>query len=236
VDHGTDIAKEAADIILLQKSLGVIAFGIMEGRRTFANVTKYILNTVSANFGNMTTVAASSLFLAFIPLLPAQILLNNFISDLPLVTIATDRVDEELLARPRHWRLAGMLRFMGIFGALSAVFDLLLIVALLRVFQSGVPLFRTAWFVESAWSEIMVTFVLRTRLWCFRSAPSPMLAFSSLVAILLVAALPFTSLGQQLFGFVPLTASVSACVVALLAGYLLCAELLKRRVMRLVPT
>jgi Mg2+-importing ATPase len=234
VDQGTDIAKEAADIILLRRGLGVIASGIMEGRRTFANVTKYILNTVSANFGNMTTVAASSLFLAFIPLLPAQILLNNFISDLPLVTIATDRVDEDLLARPRHWRLAGMLRFMGVFGALSAVFDLVLIFALLRVFQAGVPLFRTAWFVESACSEILVTFVLRTRLRFFRSVPSRLLLLSSLGAVLLVGALPFTAFGQRLFAFVPLPVSVSAFVAAVLAGYVLCAEWLKGRVMHLI--
>jgi Mg2+-importing ATPase len=127
VDSGADVAKEAADIVLLEKSLRVLADGIVAGRQTFGNIVKYILNTISANFGNMSTIAASSLFLRFIPLLPSQILLNNLLSDGPLLTISTDNVDAELLRRPRRWRLDMITRFMIGFGVLSAVFDLLLI-------------------------------------------------------------------------------------------------------------
>ena len=175
VDSGTDIAKGASDVILLRKSLGVLAGGIVEGRKTFANITKYILNTISANFGNMSTVAVSSLFLSFIPLLPSQILLNNFLSDVPLITVATDRVDPELLRRPRRWNIGAIAWFMVIFGTLSALFDLLLIWPLLH-WQTSVAVFRTAWFVESACSEVLVTFAIRTRLRFWRSRPSGMAA------------------------------------------------------------
>jgi Mg2+-importing ATPase len=147
----------------LRKSLRALAHGIIEGRKTFSNITKYVLNTVSANFGNMVTVALSSLFLAFIPLLPSQILLTNLVSNLPLVTISTDNVDADLLERPRRWDLALIARFMIGFGLLSVLFDLLLIGGLLYLMRADAGLFRTAWFVESACSEILVTFAIRTR-------------------------------------------------------------------------
>jgi Mg2+-importing ATPase len=227
VDSGTDIAKEAADVILLQKSLGVLAGGIMEGRKTFANITKYILNTISANFGNMSTVAVSSLFLSFIPLLPSQILLNNFLSDLPLVTIATDRVDPELLQRPRRWHIGGIARFMVIFGVLSALFDLLLILVLLR-WRVSVPLFRTAWFVESACSEVLVTFAIRTRLAFWRSRPSGWLLWSSVGTAVACFALPFLAVGHRYFEFVTPPGSALALVAFVLVTYFLAAELAKR--------
>lgn len=227
VDSGTDIAKEAADVILLQKSLGVLAGGIVEGRKTFANITKYILNTISANFGNMFTVAVSSLFLSFIPLLPSQILLNNFLSDLPLVTIATDRVDDELLQRPRRWHIGGIARFMVIFGVLSALFDLLLILVLLR-WRVAVPLFRTAWFVESACSEVLVTFAIRTRLPFWRSRPRGWLLWSSITTAVACFALPFLGLGRHLFEFVTPSSRVLGLVTVVLATYFLAAELGKR--------
>jgi P-type Mg2+ transporter len=223
VDSGTDIAKEASDVILLQKSLGVLAGGIVEGRKTFANITKYILNTISANFGNMSTVAMSSLFLSFIPLLPSQILLNNFLSDVPLVTVATDRVDPELLQRPRRWNIAAIARFMVIFGVLSALFDLLLIVVLLR-WQTSVAAFRTAWFVESACSEVLVTFAIRTRLRFWRSRPSSWLLWSSVAMAAVAFGLPFTRFGRRYFEFVALPGQVVGLVVLVLVVYFVAAE------------
>ena len=228
VDTGADVAKEAADIVLLRKSLDVLAGGILEGRRTFANITKYILNTVSANFGNMSTVAASSLFLRFIPLMPSQILLNNFLSDLPLVSIATDRVDDTLTRRPRHWDIKAIGRFMVIFGALSALFDLMLIVPLLAIFAVDTATFRTAWFVESACSEIVVTFAIRTRLAFYRSRPSGVLLGGSVAAVVLAFTLPFLGVAQSLFAFVPLSPRLVAFVALVLAAYFVSAEFAKR--------
>ncbi|HSB54578.1 MAG TPA: cation transporting ATPase C-terminal domain-containing protein, partial [Gemmatimonadales bacterium] len=174
------------------------------------------------------TVAVSSLFLAWIPLLPAQILLNNLLSDVPLLTIATDRVEPSWLRRPRRWNIGLIGRFMVWFGLLSAAFDLVLIGILLLVLRTGPELFRTAWFVESACSEILVTFAIRSRAPLWRSAPSPLLVAASLVCGAGVVALPFTGLGQRLFSFQPLPAPVLATVGAVLLGYLAAAEIAKR--------
>lgn len=228
VDSGADIAKEAADIVLLEKDLHVLARGITEGRRTFSNITKYVLNTISANFGNMTTVALSSLFLPFIPLLPSQILLNNFVSDLPLIAIPTDRVDPDLLRRPRHWDLGFIARFMLVFGAVSVVFDLTLIVVLIYVIRADVALFRTAWFVESACSEIIVTFAIRTRRAFFRSRPGGWLLAASVVTAGAAVVLPFTRFGRTYFAFSQLPAGVAALVAGVLLAYFLSAEVVKR--------
>jgi P-type Mg2+ transporter len=230
VASGTDVAKEAADVILLQKSLAVLAGGIVEGRTTFANITKYILNTVSANFGNMATVAAASLFLRFIPLLPSQILLNNLLSDLPLLAIATDRVDTVLLQRPRHWRVGVIARFMVLFGVLSAVFDLLLIGLLLARTGTPTAVFRTAWFLESVLSELLVTFALRSRDTLLRSRPGAWLLWSSVAAGVAAIAIVGTPAGRTWFGFAPVPAGIALMVAGVLAAYLASADLLKRRV------
>ena len=227
VDSGADVAKEAADIVLLEKSLGVLADGIVAGRRTFGNIFKYILNTISANFGNMSTVALSSLFLRFIPLLPGQILLNNLLSDGPLLTISTDNVDDELLRRPRRWRLDLISRFMVVFGLLSAAFDLLLIGGLVWVFHAETALFRTAWFVESALSEILVTFAIRTRLPLYRSRPGRWLVIASLVAAAVTLLLPLSAAGQRYFAFVVLPGPVVALAGAIVVLYCLGAEAAK---------
>jgi Mg2+-importing ATPase len=227
VDSGTEVAKAAADIVLLRKSLAVLAGGIGEGRRTFANITKYILNTISANFGNMATVAAASLFLAFLPLLPSQILLTNFLSDLPLVMIATDRVDQDLLHRPRRWHMRPIARFMVVFGLLSAVFDLLLIGGLSWVWPADPALLRSAWFVESVCSEVLVTFAVRTRSRWYRSRASGWLIWSSVGAAALAFAAPYLSVGQRYFGFTPLPLHVAAFVAGLLVVYFTAAELAK---------
>jgi Mg2+-importing ATPase len=228
VDTGAGVAKDAADIVLLEKSLAVLVDGIVGGRRTFGNITKYIFNTMSANFGNMTTVAASSLFLPFIPLLPGQILLNNLVSDVPLIALSTDHVEEDLLKRPRRWRLDLIVHFMVWFGLLSAVFDLLLIVGLTQLLNAGVDLFRTAWFVESACSEILVTFAIRTRTSIFRGRPGRWLVVLSVAAVVLTLMLPATTVGQAYFAFVPLPRSALLLVLGVLAAYVACAELMKR--------
>ena len=205
----------------------MLASGIIEGRKTFANNTKYILNTISANFGNMSTVALSSLFLAFIPLLPSQILLNNFLSDLPMVAIATDRVDPQLLQRPRRWNIGAIARFMVIFGTLSAMFDLVLMAVLLHS-QVPLVLFRTAWFIESACSEVLVTFAIRPRLAVWRSRPSGWLVWSSVAIGLVAFGLPFTGLGGRYFEFVAPPAPLIELVALVLVAYFAAAELLKR--------
>lgn len=235
VDSGADIAKDAADIILLRKSLRVLAQGIIEGRKTFSNITKYVLNTVSANFGNMLTVALSSLFLAFIPLLPSQILLTNLVSDLPLVMISTDNVDQDLLERPRRWDLPLIARFMIGFGMLSVVFDLLLIMGLLYLAGADTGAFRTAWFVESACSEILVTFAIRTRGPFFRNRPGRWLLLASAAAGVVTFALPFTPIGRTYFSFTPLPGPMLVLITGILAAYFLAAEVAKRRYYHRAP-
>jgi Mg2+-importing ATPase len=178
----------------------------------------------------MSTVAVSSLFLSFIPLLPSQILLNNFLIDVPLLTVATDRVDPELLQRPRRWNIPAIARFMVVFGLLSAVFDLLLIGGLLGR-DSAVGVFRTAWFVESACSEILVTFAIRTRLRFWRPAQR-LLLWSSIATGLVAFGLPLTQIGRKYFEFVALPASVTVGVVFVLVAYFATAEAAKRRVFR----
>ncbi len=228
VDTGSNIAKEAADIILLKKSLHAIVIGIEQGRKIFSNITKYILNTISANYGNMFTIALSSLFLKFLPLLPVQILLNNFVSDIPNLTIATDQVDPELLHKPRRWNFQLISHFMLYFGILSSLFDLILIILLLLVFHSTTEVFRTAWFVMSAISEIIILFSLRTHLTFFRSKPSMWLVLVSFITIFWVLALPYLWWGQKFFEFVPLTGEVLVLIGFVLLGYFIAVEIAKR--------
>ena len=181
VDSGVDIAKEAADIILTQPSLEIITAGIIEGRTTFSNTTKYILNTISANVGNMVTLAIVSVVLNFLPMLPLQILLTNLLSDGPLLSISTDKVDEGELEKPRNWNLKLIGRFARFFGGISSVFDFVTIVLTLILVGSNIALFRTCWFIESTLSEIMITFAIRTRKRFYKSMPSKILLLSSLV-------------------------------------------------------
>ena len=228
VDTAIGIAKEAADIILLQKSLRVLAHGIIEGRKTFTNIIKYILNTISANFGNMFTVALSSLFLKFIPLLPSQILLNNFMSDIPLLTISTDNVDKEFLKRPRRWNIKVISMFMMYFGLISTFFDLVLIFALIFFIKTEPELFRTAWFLESALSEIMVTFSIRTRLLFLKSMPSKWLLITSLLTSLTVVTLINTTFGNRFFAFVKLPPAVVILISVILTAYFITIEITKK--------
>ena len=227
VDSGTSVAKEAADIILLKKDLRVLGEGIEMGRKTFGNVMKYILNTISANYGNMFTVALSSLFLKFIPLLPKQILLNNFMSDLPLFTVATDNVDPEYTKRPRRWNIKLIGHFMVFFGLLSSFFDLMLILPMVFVFKFSPEIFRTAWFVESALSEMLVTFAIRTQKVFYKSMPSKFLVFSTLFSSVGVLFFTISSFGREFFNFVSMPFYLWLWIGFVLVSYFISTELMK---------
>jgi Mg2+-importing ATPase len=228
VDTGSGIAKSSADIILLRKSLRVLAHGITEGRKTFANITKYILNTISANYGNMFTVAFSSLFLKFIPLLPSQILLNNLVSDIPMLTVSTDRVDEDSLKRPRRWDMPFISRFMVVFGLISSVFDLMLILVLLFALKASTGLFRTAWFIESLFSELAITFSIRTRLIFVKSRPSGALLFSSFFCGFASLALIFSDVGHSWFEFERVPPAILGFIAGVIALYFVAVEVVKK--------
>ncbi len=226
VDRAVDVAKDAADLVLLRRDLDSLRHGIAEGRRTFANTLKYIYTTSSANFGNMVSMAAASAFLPFLPLLAKQVLLNNFLSDFPALAIAGDRVDPEAVRRPRRWDLHEVRSFMLVFGLVSSLFDLLTFALLLWVVRASADLFRSAWFVESLLSELAVALVVRTRRPAVRSRPSPLLVVSTLVVAVIAVAAPYLP-GRELFGLVALPGSVLVLVLATTAAYVLAAEATK---------
>jgi len=228
VDSAVGIAKDAASVILLRKSLRVVANGIVEGRKTFSNIIKYVFNTISANYGNMFTVAISSIFMKFIPLLPSQILLNNFFSDIPNLTISSDNVDEELLRKPKKWNIKLISRFMFYFGLISSLFDLALILPLLLIMKTDAGVFRTAWFIESALSEIIVVFAIRTKMSFLKSKPSRWLVISSMAAAALTVAITYTAFGERLFEFVKMPILILLFIGIILAAYFITAELAKR--------
>lgn len=227
VNTATGIAKEAADIIIMQKSLKVVTDGVIEGRKIFGNITKYIRNTASANYGNMFTVAASSLFLQFIPLLPSQILLNNLLSDAPMLTIATDNVDPEMLKKPKKLNLKMIKDFMWFFGILSSVFDLTLIFTMIFYVKANPALFRTAWFLESSLSQLIIAFSIRTPKLFLRSAPGKLFSIVSLVILVVVFLFIMTPIGT-LFQFVPLDLNMILFVLGIVSTYFLCTEIAKR--------
>lgn len=227
VQHAVDVARAAADFVLLDRHLDVIRRGIEEGRRTFANTLKYVLTTTSANLGNMVSMAAASLFLPFLPLLAGQILLNNFLSDIPAVGIADDAVDPELVDRPRRWDMRFIGRFMVEFGMLSSVFDFLTFGALVQVFHAPPELFRTGWFVESLLTELVVALVVRTRRPLFRSRPGGVLLISTLLLVPVTFAIPFMPRADVL-GFVPVPAAVLVTLAVITGLYVVSAEVMKR--------
>ena len=227
VDGGSDIAKEASDIILLEKDLKVLVDGIAAGRKTFGNIMKYILNTISANYGNMFTVAISSLFLKFIPLLPSQILLNNFVSDVPMFAIATDNVDSGFMKKPNKWNLGYIKNFMITYGFVSTLFDFILILPMVYILHVSTEVFRTAWFIESSISEMIVTFVIRTKLPFYKSRPSNVLILLSVVSIIFVVLMSF--IGKELFSFTPLPNIVWFLMAIDLFGYFTLTEVVKKK-------
>ncbi len=227
VDTAVDVAKDAADFVLLKKDLSILRQGIDEGRVTFSNTLKYIITTISANFGNMFSMAGASVLLSFLPLLAPQILLNNFLSDIPAVTIAGDNVDPELVEKPRRWNTRFIRNYMVLFGLVSSIFDFLTFGTLLFLFRASPEEFRTGWFIESLITELVIALVVRTRHLFFRSRPGTLLLASTMIFIaitLLIPYLPFISL----FGFVPLPASLMLTMLGLTALYVLATELTKK--------
>jgi Mg2+-importing ATPase len=227
VEQAVDVAREAADFVLLERSLDVIRRGIEEGRRTFANTLKYILITTSANLGNMVSMAAASLFLPFLPLTAGQILLNNFLSDVPAVGLADDSVDQELVDRPRRWDIGFVGRYMLEFGLLSSIFDFLTFGVLLVLFRASIDTFRTSWFVESLLTELVIALVVRTRRPFFRSRPGTVLLVSTAVLVALTFAIPYLPFAA-VFGFVPLPVTLLVAIATVAALYLIATELLKK--------
>ena len=228
VDSGTDVAKDAADVILLEKDLDVLADGVAEGRRIFGNTIKYVLMGTSSNFGNMFSAAGASLFLSFLPMLPSQILLNNLLYDTSQLAIPTDNVDEEQLRRPSHWDIAFIRRFMIVFGPLSSVFDFVTFGVMLWVFHSGPAQFRSGWFVESLATQTLVIFAIRTRrVPFFRSHPSLPLTLAALGVVVVGALLPATALAHTL-GFRALPAGFFAALGGMVVCYLGLIEVGKR--------
>jgi Mg2+-importing ATPase len=229
VDSATDVAKDAADIVLLDKDLGVLADGVMEGRRIFANTLKYVLMATSSNFGNMFSAAGASLFLSFLPMLPSQILLNNLLYDFGQLAIPTDNVDPEVLERPAAWDIAFVRRFMATFGPVSSIFDFLTFFVMLVILNAGHSEFRTGWFVESLATQTLVIFLIRTRRVPFlRSRPSPAMIVLPILMASIGAVLPFTPLAH-LLGFTTLPLAFFLILVAMVIAYLVLIEFVKAR-------
>lgn len=227
VENAVDVAKESADIVLLRQDLAALEKGIIEGRKTFANTLKYIFMAVSANFGNMFSVAGASLFLPFLPLLPKQILLINFLTDFPEMTIAGDNVDDVYINKPHRWDVSFIRRFMVVFGLLSSVFDYLTFALLIWVFHASETHFQTGWFIESVLSAMLVVFAVRTRLPFHRSKPSRLMIIMTVISALVVLALPYSPLAG-LLGFAPLPAPLLALIFGIILLYFASTEVVKR--------
>jgi len=231
VSTAVDVARDAADIILLERSLNVLHEGIIEGRKAFGNVMKYLLMGTSSNFGNMFSMAVASLFLPFLPMLPTQILLNNFLYDLAQVTIPTDHVDNTFIHKPQRWNVKMIRDFMIYIGPLSSIYDFLTFFALLKVFHASEQLFHTGWFVESLATQTLVIFIIRTAGNPLRSRPSVALTATTITVVMAGIVIPFTSTGKIL-GFVPLPFAFFIFLAGASVTYLLLVEVVKRRLMR----
>jgi Mg2+-importing ATPase len=231
VSGGVDVAKDAASIILMEQSLQVLHNGILEGRKAFGNVIKYLLMGTSSNFGNMFSMAGAYIFLPFLPMLPTQILLNNFLYDLSQVTIPTDNVDDNFIKKPQHWNIGLIRNFMIFIGPISSIFDFLTFFLMLQVFRANDVLFHTGWFVESLATQTLVLFIIRTASNPLRSRPSRPLTITTLLIVALGILLPYTPLSGPL-GFTPLPALYFLFLVAMTVLYLLLVELVKRPLMR----
>ena len=226
VDSAVDVAKEAADIVLLEKNLEVLVQGVREGRTTFANTLKYVFMATSANFGNMFSMAGISLFLPFLPLLPMQILLTNLLTDFPEMTIATDHVDSEMVDYPRRWNIVAIRKFMITFGLVSSVFDFLTFGALLLLLHATQVQFRTGWFLESVISACLVVLVIRSRKPFFKSRPAKSLLVATLLTVVATVILPYTPVGG-IFGFSPLPLSYVLLIAIIVILYIFSAEMVK---------
>jgi len=224
VDTGSEVAKDAADIVLLGKDLGILAGGVLEGRRIFSNTMKYVLMGTSSNFGNMFSAAGGSLFLNFLPMTPTQILLNNLMYDTGEMTIPTDRVDADLLRRPAQWDIRMIRRFMIFFGPISSIFDFLTFGVMIFVFHARDSLFQTAWFVESLSTQSLVIFAIRTRkVPFFRSRPGPWLMSTTIALVAAGVVLPYTPLAR-FFGFTALPLGFLAILAVMIVVYVALVE------------
>jgi Mg2+-importing ATPase len=227
VDQAVDVAKEAADFVLLERDLAVLRQGIELGRTTFANTLKYVQITTSANFGNMFSMAGASLFLPFLPMLPMQILLTNFLTDFPAMAIASDSVDLELVKRPRRWNIHFIRDFMVTFGLVSSVFDYATFGVLLLVLRAKESTFQTGWFLESVLTELLILLVIRTRRPFYKSMPGRALLVGVLVVAAITVYLPYSPLGQVL-GLVRLPPLPVLVLLGITVLYVLGSELTKR--------
>ena len=227
VDSAVDVAKDASDIVLLEKNLDVLVSGVSEGRTTFANTLKYVFMATSANFGNMFSMAGISLFLPFLPLLPKQILLTNLMTDFPEMTIATDNVDSEMINYPRRWDIKAIRKFMITFGLVSSVFDFLTFGALLLVLHATQIQFRTGWFLESVISASLVVLVIRSRKPFYKSRPGKYLLMTTLSIVVITMIFPFTPLAR-IFGFSPLPITFFLLIGVIILFYVLSAEIVKK--------
>ena len=228
VANAVDVARDAAEIILLQPGLDVLHSGIVEGRKAFGNVMKYLLMGTSSNFGNMFSMAGAAVFLPFLPMLPTQILLNNFLYDVSQLTIPTDNVDPAYTLKPQHWNIAIIRNFMLLIGPISSIYDFLTFYVLLKIFHSSEALFHTGWFVESLATQTLVLFVIRTAGPPWSNRPSLPLMMTTVAVVLVGGFLPFSSLARPL-GFVPLPLGFFIFLAAATITYLLLVELAKRR-------
>ena len=226
VESAADCARQAASIVLLDKDLHILANGVRIGRQTFANTLKYVHVTISANFGNMLSMVLATAFLPFLPMLPVQILLLNFLSDIPALTISTDRVDVEDLRRPTFWNIADIRRFMIVFGCISSLADLTLFFVLERILHVSAAMFQSSWFVASTLTELIALLVLRTRRPAWRSRPSHTLVIASGLVAALTVVLPFTQPGHTV-GLVPIAASAGLAIATVTAAYLMANEVAK---------
>ena len=226
VANAVDVAKEAADIVLLEKDLAVLEHGVREGRITFANTLKYVFMATSANFGNMFSMAGASLFLPFLPLLPTQILLTNLLTDFPEMTIANDSVDSEMVDKPRRWDIGFIRRFMMVFGLVSSVCDYLTFGVLLLLLHANPRQFRTGWFMESVVSASLIVFVIRTRKPFYRSRPGTYLLIATLATMAATLVLPYTPLAS-VFGFTPVPPLFLLALALILGFYIVIAEVAK---------
>jgi Mg2+-importing ATPase len=227
VDTAVDVAKEAADIVLLEKDLSILVQGVSEGRTTFANTLKYVFMATSANFGNMFSMAGASLFLPFLPLLPKQILLTNLMTDFPEMTIATDNVDNEMLNYPRRWDIKAIRKFMMTFGLISSIFDYLTFGVLLFIYKATPDIFRTGWFLESVISASMIVLVIRSRKPFFRSKPGKYLLVATISVAIVTLILPYTPFAG-LFGFVPLPVPMLLLLGIVVVLYIILTEFVKK--------
>lgn len=227
VNNAVDVAKEAADIVLLEEGLHILEMGIIEGRRTFANTMKYIMMATSSNFGNMFSVPIASLLVPFLPMLPVQILLNNLLYDFSQVSIPTDRVDSDYIRQPRRWNIDFVRNFMVIFGPISSLYDIVTYLVMLHVFHAGPSLFQTGWFVESLATQTLVIHIIRSRYSLFKSRASAMLWITTLMAVGLGTIIPYTPVGA-FFYFRPLPFPFLMVLGGMVGAYLLTVESVKR--------